>query len=354
MYENSKPRVSIIIPCYNTASYVSDALDSVFAQTFTDFEVIVINDGSPDTPALRSVLKPYWGQIVYLEQENRGLAGARNAALVHASGDYVALLDSDDYWEPTFLEVLVDELDTQNDLDVIFPNARIVGDAIEAGQTVMERSPPRPITFERLLAQQCYVFGGVLARRQVLVSAGQFDETLRSSEDYDLWLRILRMGGHIGFNREVLVNYRKRHDSLTANVDRMFQHHHKVWDKVEATMDLSLRETAIVQAQRRKTAAMQRLVHGKAAVAAGEYSEARALLGEANREFRSTKLSVVVLLLVVSPRLLRWCHLFVERYRKFRARHGRTNRYFSALGRSAAGLHSRGLDLASETHRGRR
>src|SRR5947209_18801381 len=97
------PAVSVIIPAYNAAQYIGEALDSVFAQTFTDYEVIVVNDDSPDTAELERALAPYRERVVYIKQENRGPGGARNTAILKARGECVALLDSDDVWLPTFL-----------------------------------------------------------------------------------------------------------------------------------------------------------------------------------------------------------------------------------------------------------
>src|ERR671939_2007579 len=97
------PAVSVIIPAYNAAAHIGAALDSVFAQTFTDYEVIVVNDGSPDTPELERALDAYAGRLLYVRQENRGPSGARNAGIRRARGEYVALLDSDDLWLPAYL-----------------------------------------------------------------------------------------------------------------------------------------------------------------------------------------------------------------------------------------------------------
>src|SRR5436190_17482579 len=99
------PKVSIIIPAYNVAPFISEALNSVTAQSLTDYEVIVINDGSTDE--LEQVLESFRTMITYVRQENRGLSGARNAGLRLARGQYVALLDADDIWMPDYLEKMV-------------------------------------------------------------------------------------------------------------------------------------------------------------------------------------------------------------------------------------------------------
>src|SRR5215469_13488576 len=98
-----EPLVSVVIPAYEAAGHIASALESVFAQTFSDYEVIVINDGSPDTPQLLQVLRPYRDRIRYFEQGNEGPSGARNNAILAATGHYIAFLDSDDSWSPSYL-----------------------------------------------------------------------------------------------------------------------------------------------------------------------------------------------------------------------------------------------------------
>src|SRR5215472_371797 len=103
----STPRISVIMPSYNTAHLIGGSLDSVFQQTFTDFEVVLVNDGSPDTPQLEKVLSPYLSsypeKLIYIRQENKRCAGARNTAIGRARGEFLAFLDSDDSWTPDHL-----------------------------------------------------------------------------------------------------------------------------------------------------------------------------------------------------------------------------------------------------------
>jgi len=96
--------VSIVIPAYNVAQYISETLESVFAQTFTDYEVIVVNDGSPDTEDFEQAIEPYLSRIRYLKQENRGASVARNTGLQAARGEFIAFLDADDLWLPPYLD----------------------------------------------------------------------------------------------------------------------------------------------------------------------------------------------------------------------------------------------------------
>src|ERR1700691_5526396 len=118
------PAVSVIIPTYSTAEFIKETLDSVFQQTFKDFEVIVVNDGSPDTAKLEYVLEPFRSQIIYLMRENRGPAAARNAAIRQAQGEYLAFLDSDDIWLPQYLEKQIEFLEKNTRLDAVYCDSR--------------------------------------------------------------------------------------------------------------------------------------------------------------------------------------------------------------------------------------
>ena len=188
MDKTKPPLVSVIVPAYNVAEYIGDALNSVLAQTFTDHEIIVINDGSPDTEALEKVLAPYMSRIVYLKQENRGVSAARNTGIKAARGSLIAFLDGDDSWLPHYLEVQVPRIQADPTIDVLYPNVVMFGDSSEAGEEFMTICPSNgEVTFERLLLQECNVSNCSIARRETILRAGLFDESLRSVEDFDLF-----------------------------------------------------------------------------------------------------------------------------------------------------------------------
>ena len=115
------PEISVIVPTYNYAHFIGDCLDSIFAQTYKDFEVIVIDDGSTDDTA--RVLEKYKGEIRYIYQENKGLPAARNTGIKAAQGEYLAFLDSDDLWLPEKLGEQVLFLRNEADMGIIFSDA---------------------------------------------------------------------------------------------------------------------------------------------------------------------------------------------------------------------------------------
>lgn len=305
MEQTAKPLVSVIVPAYDVAEYIGEALDSVLAQTFTNYEIIVINDGSPDTEALEKALAPYQSRIVYLKQENRGVSAARNRGISTARGPLIAFLDGDDTWLPEYLQIQVARIQADPTIDVLYPNVMMFGDSSEAGEEFMAICPSNgEVTFERLLLQECNVSNCSIARRETIMRAGLFDESLRSVEDFDLWLRVIKQGGRIVYHRDVLARYRRRHGSLTADPVWLSEHILVVLKKVQQTMDLTPSEKATLEAQLQHFHAMLRLQEGKRAFFSGDTKGAINGLTEANQFFRNRKVSFTLMMLRVAPKLL--------------------------------------------------
>ncbi|MGH9760676.1 MAG: glycosyltransferase family 2 protein, partial [Blastocatellia bacterium] len=188
------PAVSIVIPAYRATGYIASAIDSALAQTFADYEIIVVNDGCPDTVRLEQILKPYLGKLVYIKQNNTGPAGARNSGVRAARGRLIAFLDADDYWAPNYLIEQLRFLETNPQAHMVYTDALLIGDSPLAGRTFMELTPSNGVAdFENLLTGRCTVIlSGTVVHRQRLLDIGLFDERLRRAEDYDLWLRLAR------------------------------------------------------------------------------------------------------------------------------------------------------------------
>ena len=300
------PLVSVIIPAYNAAAYIGGALASVFAQTFEDYEVIVVNDGSPDTPALERALAPYAGRIAYVEQENRGPSGARNTAIGVARGRYVALLDSDDEWLPEYLAEQVRMFEAEPRLDMVYADAELFGDSSLAGKTFMEGAPSRgPVTFESLLRYESSIItSGTVARKQALVEAGLFDEAFVRCEDFDLWLRLAHRGGRISYQRRVLARHRAHAESLAADAIRMVEAQVGVLEKSLRLLPLTAAQRELIERQLLNCSAQIDLERGKRHFAAGEYGPAAQALRRANDFYRSRKLRLVLWALRAAPGVL--------------------------------------------------
>ena len=302
---SASPKVSVIIPAYNVTAYITEALDSLRAQTFRDFETIVVNDGSPDTENLEKVLKPYQQEIVYIKKENGGVSSARNAAIQASKGELVALLDPDDIWSPEYLEVQTGILDAEPEVDLVYPDAVFFGDTPWEGRTIMQMFPSKgEITFPKLAALECRVFVGVTVRREVIFEAGLFDTSLPSAEDFDLWLRLARMGKNLKYHTRPLVRYRSRQDSLSHDSIALARSVLTVYDKFLSRPDLTATETQLLEELKRKQQADLSFYIGKKALYAGKNGEAADNLGRANQVLKRKKLSILLFAIRFTPGLV--------------------------------------------------
>ncbi|MEJ5313048.1 MULTISPECIES: glycosyltransferase [Anaerolinea] len=208
------PRVSIIIPTYNNAQFLPSTLESVFQQTYQDYEIIVIDDGSTDNT--REVLTPYQSKIRYLFQENQERSAARNYGLTVAQGELIAFLDSDDLWLPQKLERQVKVMDEYPEVVLVFSQAYFIN---PEGQPTafcgdwIDGKPAEGIeirSFFEDFAQGNVVYGGgstSLVRREALNKAGNFDIHITHGEDWDLWWRLSALGP-FAYIPEPLIYYR--------------------------------------------------------------------------------------------------------------------------------------------------
>lgn len=296
------PAVSVIVPCYNVTAFIAEALDSVRAQTFRDFETIVVNDGCPDTENLERVLAPYRSEIVYIKQENRGLAGARNAGIMRARAPLIALLDADDTWEPNYLEVQVGYLEKHPEVDVVYPNAVYFGASGWAGRIFQNVYPSRgDVTAASLLTGQCSPFGCVTARRQAVQDVGMFDRELRSGEDWDLWLRLAKAGHKIAYHHQVLYRYRLRLGNLSGDRLSMPKSAIAILEKFLRRADLTSDERRLAELALRDNEAQLSLALGKIALYAGNRQDALFHLGRANTVVKNRRIGAALLLLRIAP-----------------------------------------------------
>lgn len=207
------PAVTIIIPTYNRRELLPITLDSVAAQTFKDYEIILVDDGSSDDTRQFIASRPE--PISYHWQPNQGVAKARNHGLRHTRSEFVAFLDSDDYWQPTFLERTVERLRREPELSLVFTRFT----SMNPKGRVLRRHNKQPYSGEvtaTLFASTFIHTSSVVARAWVIRDAGGFDERLTHNEDYDLWLR-LSLRHRFGMVSEPLCIRRCHLESLSHN-----------------------------------------------------------------------------------------------------------------------------------------
>lgn len=185
--------VSVVIPTYNRADLVREAIQSVLDQTYQNFEIIVVDDGSTD--GTEQVLAPYKDKIIYIYQENQGGAAARNTGINRAKGKYIAFLDSDDLWFPQKLEKQVEILDKNQDISVVYSNIikidennKIIGRGSKGN-----RFPSGYIFHEVLLRKTaCAFLQTMLVRKKCFEQIGYLDEELKKSHDRDMIIRLAK------------------------------------------------------------------------------------------------------------------------------------------------------------------
>ncbi|HEV2402549.1 MAG TPA: glycosyltransferase family A protein [Candidatus Sulfotelmatobacter sp.] len=300
---SAAPRVSIIIPSYNTAKLISACLDSVFAQSYTDFEAMVVNDGSPDTVELEKALQPYLPRIVYLKQENKRAAGARNNAIRHARGEFLAFLDSDDIWRPEHLALQMKLFADNPSLDFVYSNARCVGVPGHEWD-FMDRCPSHgQPDFEGLVTERCQIpVSTVVLRRQKAIEVGGFDETLPRCDDYDMWVRCAYAGAKIAYNRTVQAHLLMgRPGSLSLSRSRMMEAYFNILEKYRSTLPLNDSDRQVVSRRAAEIRAICLLEEGKCKLADREFDKAKQLISEANGHLRRSSLSLTVLGLGIAP-----------------------------------------------------
>lgn len=315
---SATPLVSVVVPAYNAAGHIGEAVASVFAQTFREFELIVVNDGSPDTPELERALAPHRARLIYLKQENAGPSAARNAGVRRAAGAFVAFLDADDAWEPNYLAEQLGAFDREASLDVIYADALIVGETVLAGKTFMQCHPSRGrVTAEALLREECTVLTScVVARKSTLVEAGLFDERFRRAEDFDLWVRLAHGGARVGYQQKVLARHRRHGASLTSDFMPMYESQLEVFAKLHDLVREDARLHALAAERLRRCEAEMSFERGKREFVRGRFAEATRSLARANEFFRSPKLGLALLLLRAGvARPLRWAYLARHRSR---------------------------------------
>jgi O-antigen biosynthesis protein len=231
------PLVSVIIPVYNSAKYIQKAINSVLEQTYGNYEIIVVDDGSTDET--RQKLQPYQHKIRYIFQENQGSATARNTGIKLAKGDLVAFLDSDDLWSmPEKLEKQVACFQKNSDLGGLNTGWKIVDGAGKHIKTVQPWHKAPQLDLETWLKKKCVLTSAMMFRRPWLEKVGGFDPELRQSHDVDLILRLSLAGCKTEWLKEETVCYRQHDLNTTKDSLKQAKYIQAVLNKFFARNDL--------------------------------------------------------------------------------------------------------------------
>lgn len=210
-----KVKVSVIIPTYNSVKYVTEAIDSVLAQTYENIEIFVIDDGSTDTT--REVLQKYGDAIHYLYKENGGASSARNYGIENATGKYIAFLDADDIWMPEKVEKQVALMESNEDIGLCYVSTQRVSENLEF--TGVIEAKEFEDYCEALLLNSNIVSGScssAMVRRDVVSQTKGFDKRLGTCGDWEYWLRLSFVTKFAPL-REELAKYRDVEGSMSSN-----------------------------------------------------------------------------------------------------------------------------------------
>lgn len=252
--------VSVVIPTYNTADYITQTLDSVLGQTFKNYEIIVVDDGSTDHTG--EVLSSYMNRINYIHQENSGRSEARNTGIKAARGKYVAFLDSDDLWTPEKLRYQVEIMENHSEIDFLFGDKQRFADDgsilihsmfKEKGYDETFFGDPLYVknAYKKLLNDPYIPTGTVIMKTRCFEDTGLFDRDIYA-EDWEFWLRAALLKT-IAYVNEIWELERDRPGSGSKNLKAVYQSHIVTLEKHERLFKKALADIGVDMNQKIKT-----------------------------------------------------------------------------------------------------
>jgi glycosyltransferase involved in cell wall biosynthesis len=281
----ANPMVSVIIPTFNRENYVTKAIDSVLAQTYPDYEIVVVDDGSTDNT--KEVIRKYKDKIRYLYQKNQGVSSARNSGIKASRGEWIAFLDSDDEWFPDYLLYQVDQIKKTLGPRVYITNALTLSEdgtisnyfeqnnisSLFKGASSLTINKPLLFVIKYRLASLITV----LMKKDIVIEAGKFDERLSILEDYDLFARMSLLSSFVFINKELVYIIRRKEainnltSQLYSNSMRCRRASEIIYKHIRKNPGLSIKERLTVN---RILSANQRAL-GNLVFNMGKLSEAR-------------------------------------------------------------------------------
>jgi teichuronic acid biosynthesis glycosyltransferase TuaG len=216
--------ISIIMPVYNGERYVSEAIESVLSQTYQNFELIIVNDGSTDNS--KTAIDPYLKdpRIRYFEQNNAGVAAARNTAIKESQGEFIGFLDQDDIWHPTKLEIQINFLENHQDISLVYSDYIIYNEIERSNSSISDLDP---IDFSQcdlisIFSQNRIGVLTVLLKKKCLIDSGLLDTQLKGTDDYELWLRLV-LDYKYQYISQPLATYRWHGENASNNKLKMME-----------------------------------------------------------------------------------------------------------------------------------
>lgn len=242
------PLVSVIIPCYNQAEYLSSTLDSVLAQTYRNWEAIIVNDGSPDNTdeiAKRYIDKD--SRIKYIYQKNQGLATSRNVGIKNSNGEYILPLDADDLIEPTYLEKAINHFNRFPDTKLVYCKADLFGKINSPWEL-------QTYDYDSFIWENCIFCSAFFKRSDYNKTDGYNPNMIHGYEDWDFWLSLLKKDDKVYRIDEVLFYYRVKEVSMVTelanhlqeNLVQLYNNHPEIYDPYKEKLVIFYKEREII------------------------------------------------------------------------------------------------------------
>lgn len=293
------PAISIIVPAYGVATMLGEALDSLIAQDRTDWEAIVIDDGDA---RVADALAPYAhdGRIRFLQTDNGGLPTARNRAIAVARAPFVALLDGDDAYLPTYVSTMLAAAEASDGIGLVSCDATYFGHDRAGERFSAYCAQSLPASLDRVLRRDFNIFICTTIRRAAIDAVGGFDPSLKSAEDLDLWIRLIEGGWDVAYVPQVLARYRRRPGQMSSNSVVMHQSALTVFERAEQRL-AGRPEQAAAAEMRAKTAKALEAEMGIGRVRAGATGEGVTMLRNAEVHKQSLRWRIAMALIRIAP-----------------------------------------------------
>jgi len=296
------PKISVVIPFFDNAGFIRETIDSLLTQKYREHEIIVVNDGSPESNQLELAIKLRLEEIIYIKQRAAGRGAALNTGIEHARGQIIAFVDGADVLQPDFLASQYVFLE-RNEYDIVYCDAALIGGRSAYRHSLMESEPSTgEANFDSILDKRCNVItSGTLARKKMIVDAGMFELDVAAPDLY-LWLRMARNGSKIGYQQKQLVKHRVRPNGPSEDTMSRVERDLEILKRISSTIDLSDAQKNGVD---RRIAGLESdlaVEQGKAFLEKGDFLEASLAFRVANGRRPSVKLTLMAWLARFAPR----------------------------------------------------